>query len=151
MKYLSLLVFFALVAGAAVFGAWFEPGVWYATLAKPAWTPPGWVFGPVWMVLYLMIAVAGWLAWRSDFRARTPLNELWVLQLVLNAVWSWLFFGLNRPELAFLDILLLLAAIMAFILLAWSQVRLAAALFIPYAAWVAFAAVLNYEIIRLNP
>jgi tryptophan-rich sensory protein len=147
----SLLVFVALVAVAALSGARFQPGDWYLALAKPAWTPPGWLFAPVWTLLYLAIAVAGWLVWRAASRRRGAPLALWGAQLVLNGIWSWLFFGLHRPDLALVDIALLWAAIGAFVLAA-RPVRLAAAgLFVPYWLWVTFAAALNFAIWRLNP
>lgn len=147
-----LLVFLALTFAAAGFGAQFGPGPWYEALRKPAWNPPGWVFPPVWTVLYAMMAVAAWLVWRGarPGAARTPL-ALWTVQLLLNAAWSWLFFGRQRPDLAFADIVLLWLAIVA-TLAAFARVsRAAAALLAPYLAWVTFAAVLNAAIWRLNP
>jgi translocator protein len=146
----SLLVFIVLVGAVATVGAQFEPGPWYESLVKPPWTPPNWIFGPVWTVLYLAIAVSGWLVWREGQKILSPPLIAWVLQLVFNALWSWFFFGLHLPTLALVNILLLLATISAFIILAKPYSRLAAGLFIPYALWVAFAAALNFEIVRLN-
>lgn len=147
---LSLLVIAALVALTAVTGAQFEPGQWYTTIAKPAWTPPSWVFPPVWGALYVAIAFAGWLAWRKERRIVSPLMLVWLGQLMLNAAWSWLFFGLHRLTLALVDIVLLLGLILAFIVLAWPRSRPAAILFLPYLAWVGFAAALNARIVQLN-
>jgi translocator protein len=146
-RYLSLAVFLLLVAAAAVFGTQFEPGAWHAALEKPAWNPPNWVFGPVWTLLYVLIAIAGWLAWRARQRL---LVALWGVQLLLNALWSWLFFGLHLPFVALADIVLLLATIIAFIVVAWRRRRAAALLFLPYAAWVGFATALNAAIAVLN-
>jgi tryptophan-rich sensory protein len=146
----SLVVFIAIVAAAAITGGQFMPGEWYAQLAKPSWTPPSWLFGPVWTVLYVAIAVAGWLVWRADKRAALPL-ALWVAQIVLNASWSWLFFGLHRPGTALVEILVLLALIAAFAIAAWPVSRTASILFVPYALWVSFATALNFAIWRLNP
>jgi translocator protein len=145
---LSLLVFFVLVAAAAFTAAQFEPGPWYESIAKPPWTPPGWIFGPVWTVLYIAIAISGWLAWRDAEGRSSPALVLWVVQLLLNATWSWLFFGLQAPALALADIVALLLVIVGFIIVVRSS--LAAGLFIPYAIWVAFAGLLNLEIVRLN-
>jgi translocator protein len=146
---LSLIVFFALVGAAALAGAQFGPGVWYQSLAKPPWTPPSWLFAPVWTVLYIAIAIAGWLAWR-EARALPSLPLIaWATQLALNAMWPWVFFGLQRPALALGVILLLVLAIIAFVITVNS--RLAARLFLAYALWVSFAAALNFEIARLNP
>lgn len=144
----ALAVFVALVAGAAVFGSQFRPGQWYVGLVKPAWTPPNWLFAPVWTALYVMIAVSGWLMWRS---ARPfPALAAWGLGLALNAAWSWLFFGRHAIDAALLDIGLLWLSIAAYIGLAWPVSRVAAGLFVPYLAWVSLASALNFAIWRLN-
>jgi translocator protein len=145
---LSFLVFFALVAAAAFTGAQFEPGAWYESLEKPPWTPPSWLFGPVWTGLYIAIAIAGWLGWREAAGLASPAPLLWFAQLLFNTSWSWIFFGLQAPSLALINIIVLLLFIFAFILTVRS--RLAAVLFLPYALWVAFAGLLNLEIVRLN-
>jgi tryptophan-rich sensory protein len=146
----TLLIFIVLVAAAAGSGAKFQPGDWYAQLAKPAWTPPNWLFAPAWAVLYLAIAVAGWDLWRRSGARLTPALVLWIAQLVLNALWSWLFFGLRRLALAFADIVLMLACIVAFIALARAYSVLASWLFVPYALWVAFASALNFAVWQMN-
>jgi translocator protein len=145
---LSLLVFLMLVAATAFTAAQFEPGPWYESISKPSWTPPGSVFGPVWTLLYIAIAISGWLAWREAEGRSSPALVLWAVQLLLNAAWSWLFFGLHAPLLALAGIVALLMVIVGFIIVTRS--RLAAGLFLPYALWVAFAALLNLEIVRLN-
>jgi len=137
---------------AAALGGIFMPGEWYAALQKPAWNPPGWIFGPVWSALYLMMAVAAWLVWRQGGwgQQRRPLR-LFLAQLALNALWTPLFFGLHRPGLAFAEIVLLWLAITA-TLAAFRRVSRAAAwLLAPYLAWVGFAAALNFTLWRLNP
>lgn len=145
----SLGVFIGVVALAAFFGSQFLPGGWYAELDKPPLTPPSWIFGPVWSLLYLCIAIAGWLVWRARLGSAMPLL-LWASQLALNALWSFLFFGLQRPGLALIDIALLLSLIIA-TTVAFFRVRpLAGALFVPYAAWVAFASYLNAGFWYLN-
>lgn len=121
---------------------------WYAGLAKPSWTPPGWLFGPVWSGLYLSMAVAAWLVWRKG-NAAVPMT-LFGVQLVFNAAWSWLFFGLHSPGMAFIDIVLRWAAIAATTLAFRRRSLVAGLLFLPYLAWVSFAAVLNFAIWRLN-
>ncbi len=146
----SLLIFLAMVAATALVGVQFEPGPWYLALHKPSWTPPSWIFGPVWSVLYVAIAVAGWLVWRSKAVSVTKPILLWLLQLILNGLWSWLFFGLHRPGLALVDILGLLATIGFFIASAANISRVAAWLFVPYALWVGFATALNFAIWQLN-
>jgi tryptophan-rich sensory protein/uncharacterized protein YbjT (DUF2867 family) len=126
-------------------------GGWYRTIAKPAWTPPGWVFGPVWSALYAMMAVAAWRVWRRDGLRESRLAcVVFAAQLVLNAAWSWIFFGLHRPGVAFVEILLLWGLIVATGALFWVRDRTAGALMAPYAAWVAFAAVLNGAIAWMN-
>jgi translocator protein len=144
----TLIAFVALVGAAALIGAQFTPGAWYESLARPSWTPPGWLFGPVWTVLYAAIAVSGWLAWREAPGLRSSPLIAWAVQLILNTSWSWVFFGLHRPALALGVILLLLLAIIAFAVTVKS--RLAAGLFLAYALWVSFATALNFEIVRLN-
>lgn len=150
MKHLSsLVIFIALVALAAFFGAQFEPGTWYDGLRKPPLNPPSWIFGPVWSVLYLAIAVAGWLVWRARPESAVPL-ALWGSQLVLNTAWSWLFFGLHLPGLALIEILVLLALLIA-TTVSFLRIRtLAGGLLVPYAAWVSFAAYLNAGLWVLN-
>jgi tryptophan-rich sensory protein len=136
---------------ASAVGALFVPGEWYAGLKKPAWTPPNWVFGPVWAALYTMMGVAAWLVWkRGGFAAQRRPLLLFLLQLALNAAWTPLFFGLHSPRLAFVEIVLLWLAIAA-TLTAFRRVsRVAAWLLVPYLAWVSFAAVLNFALWRLN-
>jgi len=129
----------------------FPPDDWYASLEKPSWNPPGWVFGPVWTALYTMMAVAAWLVWRrGGFAAqRLPLG-LFMVQLAFNALWTPLFFGFHWIGTAFVEILLLGLAIAATLAAFRSVSRLAMWLLVPYLAWVSFAAVLNYTLWRLN-
>ena len=140
-------------AAAGVGGAVTTPkiGNWYSTLAKPSWNPPSWVFGPVWSALYFSMAIAAWLVWRQGgcSGATVPLT-LFGVQLILNVLWSCLFFGLRSPGLAFLDVLLLWAAIAATMVMFWQRSMIAGILFVPYLAWVSFASVLNFVIWRLN-
>lgn len=145
----ALVVFLVLVGATSVFGASFQPGDWYAGLRKPPLTPPGWVFPPVWTTLYLAIAVAGWLVWRERRRVDAPLL-LWGTQLALNAAWSPLFFGLQRPGLALIEILVLLAAVGATAVAFFRVRRLAGWLLVPYAAWIAFASYLTAGVWVLN-
>lgn len=148
----TLAAFLAGTFAAAIPGAFCRPGDWYANLRRPPFAPPNWVFGPVWTLLYIAIATAGWLVWRHPQRDRArPLLLLWAVQMTLNALWTVLFFGLHAPGLALIEIVALLAAIAAFILFALPLVPLAAALFVPYLAWVAFATLLNAAFWRLNP
>lgn len=145
----ALGTFIVLVALVALFGASFQPGDWYEALRKPLLTPPNWIFGPVWSVLYLCNAVAAWLVWRARPGRAAPL-ALWAGQLVLNALWSLLFFGLHRPGLALLEIALLLGLVVA-TTSAFFRVRsLAGWLLVPYVAWVGFASYLNAGLWQLN-
>ncbi len=146
---MTALVFALLVFVAASSGAIFKPGDWYLSLRRPSWTPPGWAFPVVWTVLYIMIAISGWMVWKAGgFSAAIA---LWGIQLVLNAAWSWLFFGLRRMDLAFVEVCALFAAILAYILAAWPISQTAALLFVPYAVWVATAATLNRAVWKMNP
>jgi benzodiazapine receptor len=132
-------------------GSRYLPGPWYASLAKPAWNPPNAVFGPVWAVLYVMMGLAAWRAWsRAGFAGAGPALALFVLQLGLNALWSYLFFGRHRPDLAFLDIVALWGALLAVVVLFWRVDHGAGALMLPCLAWVGFAAFLNLALWRLN-
>lgn len=148
---LRLLAALGLVVAVAAFGAQFRPGPWYAELAKPAWTPPDAVFPVVWTLLYAMMAVAAWLVWqaRGLRGAALPLG-MFLLQLILNGLWPWLFFGLQRPDLAFCEILPLWAAVLATLVLFWRVRPAAGVLLLPYAAWASFAVVLNGAVWRLN-
>jgi tryptophan-rich sensory protein len=148
---ISLLVFLALVAATAFIGGQFQTGAWYEMLRKPAWTPADAVFPLVWSALYVLIAVAGWLVWRAPRgRTRTLALAFWGGQLVLNAAWSWVFFGLHRPGWALVELIVLLAAAGGFIAAAEKSSRAASLLFLPYAVWLNFAAMLNAAIWSLN-
>ena len=150
-SWLALVVLLILCfAVAGVGGLATAPSIpnWYAGLAKPSWTPPGWIFGPVWSVLYLSMAVAAWLFWRRGDTV-VPMM-LFGIQLVFNAAWSWLFFGLHSPGAAFVDIAMLWMAIAATTAVFWRRSTLAVVLFVPYLIWVSFAAVLNFAVWRLN-
>lgn len=140
-----------LTCGVAVLASLPAPGEWYAALRKPAWTPPGWLFGPVWTALYVMMAFAAWLVWHHGgfaYQGR-PLGA-YLAQLGLNGLWSWIFFGWQRPGLAFGEILLLAAAVAVTLRLFARVSKPAAWLLAPYLAWLAFAAALNFSIWRLN-
>lgn len=129
-----------------------QAGPFYAQLVRPEWAPPGSVFGPVWTVLYLLMGIAAWLVWRvGGLRAARTALTLFLVQLVLNALWSWLFFGWHLGALAFVDVLLLWASILATLIAFWRVSPLAGALLLPYLAWVSFASVLNYTVWQLNP
>lgn len=141
----------ALTFTAAMTGVFVSTGGWYAGLVKPSWNPPSWAFGPVWTVLYAMMAVAAWLVWREGgWKAQWRALTLYLLQWALNALWTPLFFGLHRPGLALAEILALDLAVLGTLMAFWRVKRLAGTLLVPYALWVLFATVLNFTIWRLN-
>ncbi|KRB58671.1 sensor histidine kinase [Rhizobium sp. Root708] len=146
---LTYIVFIAIVLGGGlVIGINNLPGEWYQSLAKPAFNPPNSVFGPVWSVLYVLIGIAGAKTW---LRGHLSVGMLiWAGQMVLNFLWSPFFFGLRMPAVALTIIIALLALVIAFIRNRWNANRVSALLFVPYAAWVAFATALNASIVYLN-
>jgi tryptophan-rich sensory protein len=125
---------------------------WYTTIVKPTWNPPNWVFAPVWTTLYLLMSIAAWRAWRAAATPSEATKTLWLYgaQLVLNALWSVLFFSLHRPDLALLEIVLFLSLLITLFVRFARTDRLAAILWSPYVAWVSFASFLNYTIWSLN-
>jgi translocator protein len=136
---------------AAAIGGLFMPGEWYASLKKPSWNPPSWIFGAVWTALYTMMAFAAWLVWqRGGFAAQRRPLSLFLVQLALNAAWTPLFFGLHWPGVAFAEIVLLWLAILATLVAFRPVSRAAAGLLAPYLVWVSFATVLNFILWRLN-
>ncbi len=150
-RWLGLVGWLVVTFAAAGVGARFMPGPWYDALVKPAWTPPGAVFGPVWTALYTMMAMAAWAVWRqAGFGGAGTALALYVGQLVLNAAWTFLFFGLHRVGLALVDIVALWFLILAVTVLFWRQVRWAGWLMLPYLVWVGFATALNAALWRLN-
>lgn len=126
-------------------------GTWYPDIAKPAWTPPNWVFAPVWTALYTMMAIAAWLVWmeRSRIAIKGPM-VLFGLQLALNSLWSFLFFGMQQIGWAGVEIALLWVAIAACLAMFWQAKPLAGALLIPYLLWVTYATALNWAIWWIN-
>ena len=146
---LQLLVFVVGVVGLGwLIGATNLPGEWYAGLAKPGFVPPNWAFPVVWTILYVMIAIAGWRTFRRDPSGKSMLA--WATQLALNFAWTPVMFTMHQIGAALVVLIGLFVAIVTYIGLEMSRDRLAAALFVPYAAWVAFAGVLNAAIWRLN-
>ncbi|MFZ2100550.1 MAG: TspO/MBR family protein [Oricola sp.] len=144
---LVLFVFFVL-GGGTLIGISFQPGDWYAGLQKPPFNPPNWIFAPVWSLLYIFIAIAGWRTWSR--RPASLAMQVWFVQLAFNFMWTSVFFGMQLPGLAFLVIAIILGLIIVFIRLTWKQDRASAVFFLPYGAWTAFAAVLNLAIWWLN-
>jgi benzodiazapine receptor len=145
-----LLISFTVAATGAM--ASIQAAQFYANMLQPAWAPPAWLFGPVWSALYLMMAVAAWSVWRKGgFSAARVALSLFLLQLVLNALWSWLFFAWHLGALAFIDILIMWVFIVLTIITFKTHNKIAAWLLVPYLAWVSFAAVLNFSVWQLNP
>ncbi len=152
MQILGAVGSLVITFGAAALGARFLPDEWYRRLNKPTWNPPNSIFGPVWTILYLLIAASAWIAWRRNGTA-TPLVVpflLFVAQLLLNAAWTWLFFGRHQIRGALIDIVVLWITILATLVTFWKIDALAGILLLPYLAWVSFATVLNATIWRLN-
>ncbi|KQV84241.1 TspO/MBR family protein [Rhizobium sp. Root1220] len=148
-KALTYIIFVAIVLGGGVaIGVNNLPGEWYQSLAKPPFNPPNWVFGPAWSILYVLIGIAGARTW---MRGHLSIGMLiWAWQVVFNFLWSPFFFGLEMPVAALAVIVVLLVLILAFIRNRWNADRVAAWLFVPYAAWVGFATILNASIVYLN-
>ncbi len=151
-EFAGLLVWLLVAFAAAAIGAIasVDAAAFYAQLRKPSWAPPAGLFGPVWTVLYSLMGVSAWLVWRAPGRNRAAL-ALFVIQLVANALWSWLFFAWHRGALAALEVLLLLALIFATVRAFWQSSRIAAALLVPYLLWVSFASALTWSVWRSNP
>lgn len=152
----GLALFLGMSLVAMVFGGLFtSPAIrsgWYGLLQKPSFNPPGWIFGPVWTVLYILMAVSAWLVWEKAGQAPVKVAlSLFFVQLLLNVTWSLLFFGMGRPDLAFAEVLVLWALILTVTLLFYRIRPAASLLMLPYLAWVSFAVVLNGFIWRLNP
>lgn len=140
------------VAAAAGAAASVNAAGFYATLDRPAWAPPSWLFGPVWTVLYLLIAVAAWLVWRErDSRKVMPALSLMIIQLAANALWTWIFFAWRQGGWALAEIIVLWILIVATMAAFWRIRTVAGALFVPYLAWVSFAAALTYSLWQRNP
>lgn len=148
---IGAVVWLAITFGAAFLGARYLPDEWYTQIRKPTWNPSNKIFAPVWSVLYLLMAIAAWLVWKryGVAGAIVPL-ALFIMQLLLNAAWTWLFFGRHRLDTALVDIVVLWLVILTVIILFWGLEPLAGLLLVPYLLWVSFATFLNYTIWRLN-
>jgi tryptophan-rich sensory protein len=152
-RWLGLLAWVAVAFLPALSGALVETGPWYAALNMPAWTPPSWVFGPVWTTLYLLMGLAAWRVWArhgfGDRQARLALI-LFLAHLPLNAAWTILFFGLHLLTIAAIEIVVLWAMILALTALFWRRDRIAGALLLPYLLWVTYATTLSIGFAALN-
>lgn len=148
-KLISAFLFIALtLAIGMVVGILNPPGEWYAELNKPFFSPPNWIFAPVWTALYVTIGFVGWRIW--TYRRNSSAMPLWFTQMVLNFFWSPVFFGLHFPALALVVIVMTALAILAFIISTWIRDKLSSLLFLPYLIWVSFATLLNAAIVVLN-
>jgi tryptophan-rich sensory protein len=154
-KLWALVAFFVVsFAAAGIGGAATAKSVttWYVTLSKPSWNPPNWLFAPVWTTLYVLMSIAGWRAWKVA-ASRSDANrtlQLYGTQLALNALWSVLFFGLHRPGLAFIEVIVFWALLVGLFVRFFRTDRIAGLLWLPYVLWVSFATVLNGTIWWLN-
>jgi tryptophan-rich sensory protein len=147
----GLIFFFLACFSAALPGAYFRPGEWYEGIAKPNWRPPNWVFGPAWAVLFTTIAIAGWRVWSKSPETDVSVAlTIYFVHLLLNAAWSWLYFGLRRIDLAFYEILVLWASILAMIIAFHPIDETASLMLLPYLAWVTFASTLTFATWRMN-
>jgi benzodiazapine receptor len=146
---LSILISLAAGAIGSIFTSSAIP-TWYAALNKPFFNPPNYLFGPVWTVLYIMMGIALYLVWAKGYKKHKKAINVFGIQLILNALWSVLFFGMRNPLLAFIEIILLWSAILYTIILFHKTSKTAAYLLIPYLLWVSFASVLNFYIFYLN-
>lgn len=142
----------SVAAGAVGAFASADAGTFYEQLVRPGWAPPAWLFAPVWSVLYLVMGVAAWLVWRERAVSTTGWAlSLYLIQLIANALWTWLFFAWRQGAWAFTEILVLLALIVATMIAFWRVSRAASMLLLPYLLWVAFASALTYATWRANP
>lgn len=151
MSLLALVGWVLLSYAAALPGIWFPPDAWYVNLEKPSWNPPNWIFGPMWSTLYLLMGISAWMVWSRDgFSRAGAALTLFLLQLGLNALWTPVFFGMKRPDLALVIIVALLIMIAVTRKAFRRHDRLAAWLLVPYLLWVGFATALNAVLWRLN-
>lgn len=148
-KLISAFTFIALtLAIGMVIGILNPPGEWYAALNKPFFSPPNWIFAPAWTALYVIIGFVGWRIW--TYRRNSSAMRLWFTQMILNFIWSPVFFGLHLPALALVIIVMTALVILSFILSSWTRDKVSALLFLPYLFWVSFATLLNAAIVILN-
>lgn len=155
MNYKKLIISLALPQLAGLIGSFFTaPAIsgWYTALQRPSFSPPNWLFGPVWITLYILMGISVYLVWQKIEKNKTARGALWLfwIHLFFNAIWSIIFFGLQNPGLAFINIIIIWLLIIALIVKFWQINRWASYFLIPYLLWVSFASVLNYFIWYLN-
>jgi translocator protein len=153
INYFKLITSIIICQLAGIIGSFFtvsSVSTWYLTLNKPFFNPPSWVFGPVWITLYFLMGISLYLIWNNYNKDSKLAVTFFSIQLVLNSLWSILFFGLRNPLLAFIEIIVLWAFILLTIIYFYKKSKTAAYLLIPYILWVSFAAILNFAIYYLN-
>lgn len=154
-KVLKFIISIIICQSAGIFGSLFtfdSISDWYVTLEKPVFAPPNWIFGPVWITLYFLMGLSLYIVWKDELKSKTrnAFFAVFGIQLILNALWSFLFFGLRSPFLGLLDIILLDIMVIVTIIYAKSISKLAMILLIPYLIWIVFASFLNYVIFLVN-
>lgn len=155
IKYFKLIAAIIICQLAGIIGSFFtvsSVSTWYQTLNKPSFNPPSWLFGPVWITLYFLMGISLYLVWRKELKTKTYKTALTIfaVQLVLNALWSILFFGLKMPGIAFIEIVLLWISIILSMIYFYKISKASTYLLIPYILWVSFASILNFAIYYLN-
>ena len=154
INWLKLIISLILPQLAGIIGSLFtikSIPIWYAALDKPSFNPPGWIFGPVWITLYIMMGISFYLIWiKNDLPNFGLITSVFILQLALNAFWSIIFFGLHSPFYALVEIVSLWISILICIILFYKVSKISAYLMIPYLLWVSFASILNFYIWKLN-
>jgi len=154
-KILKLIISVLVCQGAGIVGSLFTTSAistWYVTIQKPSFNPPNWIFAPVWTLLFLLMGISLYLVWSKGLKDKKIKTALFIfgIQLVLNIFWSFLFFGLQSPLYAFIEIIIFWLAISLTIISSYKISKLAAYLLLPYILWVSFASVLNFSILILN-
>ncbi len=149
-SWFSLLIWVAICLSIGFVGAVFTPGEWYQELQKSPLTPPNYVFPIVWNILFVLMGVAAWRIWGKREQGIFFALSLFFIQLLLNGVWSYLFFGIHRPDIALIEIIMLWAAILFTTIAFFKLDKIAGMLLLPYLAWVSFAIYLNYSFVQLN-
>ena len=155
MNYKRLIISLALPQLAGIVGSVFTTSaipIWYATLQRPSFSPPNWLFGPVWILLYILMGISVYLVWQKIDKDKTARGALWLfwIHLFFNAIWSIIFFGLHNPGLAFVNIIIIWLLIIILMVKFWKINKWSTYLLIPYLLWVSFASALNYFIWYLN-
>lgn len=150
MTWITLAGFLAATFGAAATGTLFKPGAWYRTLRKPGWTPPDWLFPIAWTVLYILMATAAWRVSYTPSPWAIPALAVWSWQIVANALWSPIFFGLRRLGAAMISLSFLWLAVASTVAIFWQVDPVASYMMMPYLVWVSYAGALNFALWRMN-